>query len=61
MLGDRRRINRLLKPDRRRSPDRRSANHYNGRHGFPHTGGGKAPGEERRLKIRRFADRIKAG
>lgn len=59
MLGDRRRINRLLKQDRRRSPDRRSANRYTGRYSSPHTGGGQVPQEERRLKIRRFADRIK--
>ena len=59
MLGDRRRINRLLKPDRRRFPDRRSANRYTGRADFMSAGGEQMLPEDRRLKVRRFADRIR--
>ena len=60
MLGDRRRINRLLKPDRRRSPDRRKANRYTGRSDTSRDAGEPPPQEERRIRDRRFVDRIKS-
>jgi len=59
MLGDRRRINRLLKPDRRRSSDRRSSNRYTGRTEASQGAEGQFPHEERRQKIRRYVDRVK--
>ena len=60
MLGDRRRINRLLKPDRRRSADRRSTVGFNGRTGIDPGSAGRKPEEERRLKDRRFSDRVRS-
>ena len=60
MLGDRRRINRLLKPDRRRSSDRRSSNRYTGRANTSEGAGGQPPFEERRQKTRRYVDRVKS-
>lgn len=60
MLGDRRRVNRLLKSDRRRSHDRRTGNRYNGRRGPSAEPGGQVSREERRMRDRRFADRIKS-
>ena len=60
MLGDRRRINRLLKQDRRRSSDRRSSNRYTGRSGTAQETGARYSGQERRLKTRRYVDRVKS-
>lgn len=59
MLGDRRRVNRLLKSDRRRSADRRTGNRYTGRSDRSPDAGGQTPRQERRMKDRRFLDRIK--
>ena len=59
MLGDRRKINRLLKQDRRRSPDRRVANRFIGITGPGRIEAFTSVPEDRRTQDRRFSDRTK--